>query len=107
MTRIYSAITTEHDKVWLSTLIDPQTTVDRYREAMFNLGIGLGEAILGQIDQSNCNVHLACTVEDADFLAKGILSAAGQPRTQPPSTSHEREIQGLAASVVEESRRSQ
>jgi hypothetical protein len=78
MTRLYSAITTEQDKAWLRTLIDSETTVDRYREAMFNLGLGLGDAMLSQISSPNCNVYLACTAEDADFLAKGILSRLEQ-----------------------------
>lgn len=78
-TRSYSAITTAEDKAWLRVLIDPHTPVDRYREAMLNLGFGLGNAILDRIKPAtNCNVYLACTAEDADFLAQGILSRLEQ-----------------------------
>jgi hypothetical protein len=73
MTRTYSSLTTQSDQICLNTLIDPATSVDRYREAMFALGVSLGEAILGRLKDINCNIYLACTVEDADFLAKGIL----------------------------------
>ncbi|BAZ14340.1 hypothetical protein NIES4071_61830 [Calothrix sp. NIES-4071] len=42
---------------------------------MTQLGNSLGEYILDQIDSQESDVYLASTVEDADFLAKGILTS--------------------------------
>ena len=40
---------------------------------MFGLGKELGTLILTKIRSPHSKIYLACTVEDADFLAKGIL----------------------------------
>lgn len=40
---------------------------------MYEIGIHFGESILSEIGNRHCSLYLACTVEDADFLAKGIL----------------------------------
>ena len=42
---------------------------------MFEIGRNLGDALLDQINSDQANVYLACTVEDADFLARGILQS--------------------------------
>jgi hypothetical protein len=41
---------------------------------MTKLGFSLGEAILNEINSDQVSIYLASTVEDADFLATGILS---------------------------------
>jgi len=41
---------------------------------MTKIGINLGNFMLSQINDESSNIYLACTVRDADFLAKGILS---------------------------------
>jgi hypothetical protein len=74
MSRIYSDLCTEDTKFWLETVADKSIEPGKYREAMKKIGIALGNAILTQIDDEQANIYLACTVEDADFLATGILS---------------------------------
>ena len=73
MTRIYSDIVNKSVQVLLNTLADKSITPDIYRKTMTEIGMLLGDAILAQISNVHCNVYLACTVEDADFLAKGML----------------------------------
>jgi RNase H-fold protein (predicted Holliday junction resolvase) len=41
---------------------------------MFNLGQALGEQLIQEIEPDQHQVFLAATVEDADFLAQGILN---------------------------------
>lgn len=74
MTRIYSDIANENAQVLLNTLADKDIAPDVYRETMTKIGVLLGDAILSQISDVHCNVYLACTVEDADFLARGMLA---------------------------------
>jgi hypothetical protein len=45
-----------------------------YQHTMFELGQQLGSAILCQIPDYQTNAYLACTAEDADFLARGMLT---------------------------------
>jgi hypothetical protein len=58
----------------LETLVDSASGPDLYQETMFKLGTLLGDWLLREIDEPQDSVYLACTVEDADFLAKGILA---------------------------------
>ena len=60
----------------LNTIAAPQegTPINAYREAMFEIGQCLGKDIARYKDEGVEHIYLACTVEDADFLAKGILS---------------------------------
>ena len=74
MTRKYSPLANEKAKLLLHTLANKSVDSEGYRKTMLNLGTHLGDAILAQISNPKCTVYLACTVEDADFLAKGILS---------------------------------
>ncbi|GAB1538619.1 hypothetical protein NUACC21_12810 [Scytonema sp. NUACC21] len=73
MTRIYSDLCKEDTKFWLEILANKHIEPGKYREAMTKIGMHLGNAILTQIDDEQADVYLACTVEDADFLAKGML----------------------------------
>ncbi|MBD1842479.1 hypothetical protein H6F89_03425 [Cyanobacteria bacterium FACHB-63] len=73
MTRTYSPLVNENVRSLLETLSDRSTGPDAYKEAMTCLGMSLGECILPKITSQQSSVYLACTVEDADFLAKGIL----------------------------------
>lgn len=73
MTRIYSDLCKEDTQFWLETLADKSIEPGKYREAMTKIGMALGNTILTQIDDEQADVYLACTVEDADFLALGIL----------------------------------
>lgn len=74
MTRIYSDIANKKVHVLLDTLADKSIAPDIYQKTMTEIGMHLGDAILSQISDVHCNVYLACTVEDADFLARGMLT---------------------------------
>ncbi len=74
MTRTYSNLANESVRVLLDTLADKDIAPDVYRETMTKIGMLLADTILSQISNVHCNVYLACTVEDADFLAKGMLT---------------------------------
>jgi hypothetical protein len=73
MTRTYSELANEAIQVLLDTLADRNSAPELYKATMTKLGMALGDAILSQISNEQCNVYLACTVEDADFLARGML----------------------------------
>jgi hypothetical protein len=55
-------------------LIDGNINVAGYRDTMFNIGLHLGDILLKSLDiqKKYCVVS---TVEDADYLAKGIIEA--------------------------------
>jgi hypothetical protein len=59
----------------LDTLTSKKAKPDAYKKAMFEIGLNLGNALLDQINSDQASVYLACTVEDADFLARGILQS--------------------------------
>ncbi|WP_009632889.1 hypothetical protein [Synechocystis sp. PCC 7509] len=73
MTRSYSNLVNENIKDLLGILADKNVAPDIYKDTMTKLGMFLGNAILNHIDKEHCNVYLACTVEDADFLSLGML----------------------------------
>ena len=59
---------------YLEILANKSIEPERYREVMEQLGNKLGQIILNRvIDSSPHSLYLASTVEDADFLAKGII----------------------------------
>lgn len=77
MTRTYSEVALSNLGViqpLLNRLADKSTESTAYQETMFRLGVALGDAILTQIDDKTASACLACTAEDADFLARGILN---------------------------------
>lgn len=77
MTRSYSNFARKRlkkVKPLLDRLADKSTDTLVYQEAMFQLGVELGQAILAEVAGSQTSAYLACTAEDADFLAKGILT---------------------------------
>lgn len=75
MTRVYSHFCNNDIHIWLEILADKSIEPLLYKKTMTQLGNSLGECILAQIDNKDSNVYLASTVEDADFLAKGILTS--------------------------------
>ncbi|MFB8789884.1 MAG: hypothetical protein U7123_13775 [Potamolinea sp.] len=75
MTRLYSDLANENIKVLLDTIADKSSDPILYRETMTKIGMNLGDALLAEIDNDESSVYLACTVEDADFLARGILNS--------------------------------
>ncbi|MUG94369.1 hypothetical protein F7734_19105 [Scytonema sp. UIC 10036] len=75
MTRLYSDLCHADTRYWLEVLADKSIEPRKYKEAMTEVGRRLGDSILSKIDDVQGDVYLACTVEDADFLAKGMLSS--------------------------------
>ncbi|NWO07292.1 MAG: hypothetical protein HLX50_16855 [Alteromonadaceae bacterium] len=55
----------------LNLLASPDTSPNEYKRAMYQLGVEHGRVL--RIKLLNKAVGIACTVEDADFLAKGII----------------------------------
>ncbi|MEM8723362.1 MAG: hypothetical protein AAGE84_29435 [Cyanobacteria bacterium P01_G01_bin.39] len=74
MTRSYSNYLDGQVKQLLDNLADPKTPPDVYQEVMKTLGNKFGQTIADRcLENSETKVHLACTVEDADYLARGIV----------------------------------
>ncbi len=73
MTRTYSDLANSNVRYLLKTLADKSSEPNLYKETMYEIGTNFGESILSEINNQHCSLYLACTVEDADFLAKGIL----------------------------------
>jgi hypothetical protein len=61
----------------LERLIDKSTDSHQYANTMYQLGVEFGKVIFNQIRQAS-TITLACTVEDADYLGKGILDVLEQ-----------------------------
>jgi hypothetical protein len=74
MTRLYSDICNKDVTRLLETLANKNVKPDEYKETMTKIGINFGNFLLSKINDKSSDIYLACTVEDADFLAKGILS---------------------------------
>lgn len=77
MSRIYSTVVQRRGaqvQPLLDRLAAKNTPPEVYRDTMFELGKHLGSAILDEISDAAAPAYLACTAEDADFLAKGILT---------------------------------
>jgi hypothetical protein len=74
MNRQFSGYVTDVAKVNLATLADSSTNPKDYANALYSLGTELGSVLLKQFTaENNKNICIACTVEDADYLAKGII----------------------------------
>ncbi|MBE9053239.1 hypothetical protein IQ243_22995 [Nostocales cyanobacterium LEGE 11386] len=73
MTRIYSDLCNNDIKLFLEELADKNIEPRLYRETMTKLGFLMGNCIQNQIHENKPDIYLASTVEDADFLAKGML----------------------------------
>jgi hypothetical protein len=57
----------------LSLLADRSTSSESYREAMTGLGRQLAKGVAAQPSMLLASVCVACTAEDADFLARGMV----------------------------------
>ncbi len=73
MTRHFSVYTNDIGESNLDKLADSSTNVNDYSNALYLLGKELGNVLAKQITDEN--ICVACTVEDADFLAKGIIDS--------------------------------
>ncbi len=73
MSRQYSSIAEAHNAPGLlEKLVNLNTAPDDYGHTLFELGKEFGIALSEKIDPSK-TITLACTVEDADYLCRGIL----------------------------------
>ena len=73
MNRQFSNYVSVQGKQNLSKLADLSTVPAVYSETLYQLGTELGVVLANKIKQQNKNICVACTVEDADYLAKGII----------------------------------
>lgn len=64
--------TTKPVEVLLNQLLSA-TIPEVYRGIMYKLGLEIGQDIASLYGNPGIEVHIACTVEDADYLAKGII----------------------------------
>jgi hypothetical protein len=77
MGRAYSASAIANTEIveMLDKLADQSSEPSIYQSVMFEIGRHLGNEVLQHL-KGNCeSVYLACTAEDADYLAKGILDS--------------------------------
>jgi hypothetical protein len=75
MNRLYTAAADAENRHLLSVLADKLSPVEEYRRAMYELGRHLGQNACKEIDLRHPKVLVVGTVEDADFLARGVLDA--------------------------------
>ena len=72
--RDYSEYAEQLDlKDLVDSLADPGLSTDKYRETMTRLGNGLARSVLDEVGCSTNDIFVVCTVEDADYLAKGVI----------------------------------
>ena len=80
--REFSAEATDEYRKLIALMFEKNTSVEQYRAAMFELGQGLAALVSDRLplSSSKLDVCLACTVEDADFLANGLLDSLEKSR---------------------------
>ena len=72
--RHYTGLATSHARTLLNVLSATDSPVSSYQAAMTELGYELGRNLAPVVSiTATGDVCLVCTVEDADFLAKGML----------------------------------
>lgn len=72
--RDYTRLATSHARTLLNVLSAQDSTILSYQQAMTELGYELGKNLASVVSvEAAGDVCLVCTVEDADFLAKGML----------------------------------
>ena len=72
--RMFSNPDDSQAKTLLNALLEEGVSADSYRKTMFKIGQHLGQKLAQSLDPSK-KYCVASTVEDADFLAKGIIDA--------------------------------
>jgi hypothetical protein len=71
MSRKLTELATASIEALLDQLADSTTSPEIYKKTMFSLGVEHGKALSAALQGKA--VGIACTVEDADFLAHGII----------------------------------
>ncbi len=74
--RTFTSGADEQVRHFLDVLVDPSSTHEAYQQAMVELGRTLGMQVASKVAASNEPVCVVCTVEDADFLARGLMEGA-------------------------------
>jgi hypothetical protein len=77
MPSLFSDLASENSKALLSQLLQcPDADYEQYRRIMYDLGIELSLAIGSSLAQlsGEHEILIGCTVEDADFLASGLIT---------------------------------
>lgn len=72
MARHYSKFANQEVISLLDILIDEDTSVPNYKDALYKLGVCLGKSLVSLIPNHN-KIMLVSTVEDTDYLGRGIL----------------------------------
>jgi hypothetical protein len=75
MSRHLEPIADQSSVALLAQLTDRDTDASRYRAAMYALGVNLGKVVAGTATSHQPRIMVVCTVEDADFLARGVIEA--------------------------------
>ena len=75
MSRHFSDYTSDIGLSNLARLADSSTNAEDYSNSLYLLGKELGIVLAEQINEENIKLCVACTVEDADFLANGIIDS--------------------------------
>jgi len=75
MSRQFSEDVSDVGKQYLDVLANDKTRVSDYANALYQLGRELGNVLCHKIGHRDENICVACTVEDADFLAKGVIES--------------------------------
>ncbi|RAS27941.1 hypothetical protein [Paraburkholderia bryophila] len=66
-------------KALVDSVALPDVSVGQYREQMRQLGLHLGEGVLEALPaDTRHDICVVCTVEDADFLARGLIQSLEQ-----------------------------
>jgi len=79
--RSFTANADNRSRELIAAIFNPKTSTDAYRKAMYQLGQRLGLVLASKIPQGKNNeCCVACTVEDADYLAAGFIEALEQSR---------------------------
>ncbi len=82
--RTFTADANEHTRELIEVLTNEATDPTSYRKVMHELGLALSAVLAKALatGASPKEVCLACTVEDADYLARGLLEGLEQHRPE-------------------------
>jgi hypothetical protein len=80
--RTFTPLASPHIEQLINTFINEvgEPKPEEFKQAMHDMGYELGRIFSEQLDSSNKEVCVACTVEDADYLAKGFIEFIEQNR---------------------------
>jgi hypothetical protein len=59
-------------------MMDNSTEPDEFKQSIKSIGYELGNLLLSRLRDESKEICVACTVEDADYLALGLINALGK-----------------------------